>query len=165
MLATAPQASQAQQVHPGYGTLPIHADTPLFDAYVVDLLKRWGRTIGGPSGTWLGYPRKSTLHAAMIFHGPAPRANGPMRQDDIDPEIWLCEQIVSQIALYDLRMATVLRAAFLCYGSWCERMSAAQRFLERSRGMRQVRSRTQYYAVRDEGIREVRYYLLVDAAA
>lgn len=163
MTVTALQASQAP--HPGYGTLPIHGDTPLFDAYVVDVLKRWGRAIGGYAGTHLGYPSKSTLHSAMTFHGPAPRANGPVRQADIEPELWLVEQIVSQIASYDLRMATVLRAAFCGWGTWGERMSAAERFLERSRTMQHVRSRSQYYSIREDGIREVRYYLLVESAA
>ena len=155
-MATAQQASQA---------LPLHGDTPLFDAYVVDLLKRWGRSIGGPHGSNLGYPSQSTVYTAMRFAGRSPKSNVPARMNDIDPEIWLVEQIVSQIASYDLRMATVLRAAFLHWGSWSDRMCAAQRFLERSRATRGVRSRSQYYGVRDEGIREVRFYLLVDAAA
>ena len=145
--------------------LPIHADTPLFDAYVMDLLKRWGREIGGFSGTNLGYPSQSTVYTAMRFAGRAPRSNVTPPMNDIDPEIWLVETIVGQIATYDLRMATVLRAAFWRWGTWAERMEAAQRVLERSRAMRKVRSRSQYYAIRDEGIREVRYYLLVEAAA
>lgn len=144
--------------------LPVHGDTPLFDAYVRDVLKRWGRAIGGRCVGNLGYPTASTLHAAMQFHGPAPRSNGAIREDDIEPELWLVETIVGQIATYDLRMATVLRASFLGWGTWAERMSAAQRFLDRSMAVARIRSRSQFYAVREEGIREVRIYLLLEAA-
>jgi hypothetical protein len=144
--------------------LPVHGDSPLFDAYVVDLLKRWGRFIGGPSGPSLGYPSKSTIYTAMQFRGPGPRSNGKPSATDIDPEVWLVETIVSQMASADIVRATVLRAAFRGRGTWRDRMETATAFLERFRGMPERMSRSRYYALRDDGIREVRYQLLLDAA-
>lgn len=128
------------------------------EAVTTEYLQRWGREIAGGRPSSLGYPTRSTLHTAMIFHGPGSRSNVPPPDPEIDPAVWLIECIVLQIAMESLRKAAVLRAAFCGYGTWRERLEAVQRFLERS-GTSCRMSRRTYFRLREEGIRDVGTFL------
>lgn len=134
--------------------------THLFEAYVTDCLKRWGREFPLiPPGTTAGYPSRSTVYVAMQFAGRSPRSN-VRPPTTLDAVAWLVELIVSQISTYDARMALVLRAAFCARGSWGERMETASAVLERSQRVLCV-SRGVYYRTRDMGIAEVGDYLRI----
>ena len=128
------------------------------EALAIEYLRRWGREIAGGSSGGLGYPTRSTLHTAMTFHGPGSRSNVPPPAPEIDRTAWLVEVIVCEIAKESLRKAAVLRAAFLGTGTWADRMSLATRFLERS-GDRCRMSRRTYFRLREEGIRDVAWFL------
>lgn len=129
------------------------------EAIAVEYLRRWGREIaGGGSSGGLGYPTRSTLHTAMVFHGPGSRSNVPPPAPEIDRSVWIVELIVCEIAKESLRKAAVLRAAFCGYGSWSERWSAAVALLERSGGHPKMSRRT-YFRLKEEGIRDVAWFL------
>lgn len=137
------------------------SQTHLFDAYVSDCLKRWGREFRlehrSTAGVlWNCYPGRSTLYSAMVFHGREPVGTGGI--PEMDAIAWLVEMIVSQISTYDSRMALILRAAFCARGSWAERMQIANSVLSRSERFL-CGSRGIYYRTRDLGIDEVAWYL------
>lgn len=136
------------------------SQTHLFDVYVSDCLKRWGREFPlGEREREHGYPTRSTVYVAMRFAGRSPRSN-VTPPTCLDATAWLVEQIVGQISTYDARMALVLRAAFCARGSWAERMATAVRY---GSGSERVLcgSRGMYYRTRDAGIDEVGEYLRV----
>ena len=135
--------------------------THLFDAYVVNCLKRWGTEFPISSRTTVanGYPSRSTVYVAMQFAGRSPRSN-VRPPTTLDAVAWMVELIVSQIQTYDARMALVLRASFCAHGSWAERMATAtSKLATAERGL--CVSRGVYYRTRDMGIAEVGDYLRI----
>lgn len=135
--------------------------TRLFDAYVVNCLKRWGTEFPLADGSNIanGYPSQSTIYVAMRFAGRSPRSN-VRPPTTLDAVAWLVELIVSQISTYDARMALVLRAAFCARGSWADRLAIASRPIPASERVL-CGSRGVYYRTRDMGIQEVGEYLRI----
>lgn len=135
--------------------------TQLFDAYVVNCLKRWGMEfpISDRTAVANGYPSQSTVYVAMQFAGRSPRSN-VRPPTTLDAVAWLVELIVSQISTYDPKMALVLRASFCARGSWADRMATATAKLAlQERGV--SFSRAFYYQMRDAGIAEVGHYVRI----
>lgn len=135
--------------------------THLFDAYVVNCLKRWGTEFPLSDGSHVssGYPSQSTVYIAMRFAGRSPRSN-VRPPTTLDAVAWLVELIVSQISTYDARMALVLRASFCARGSWADRLQTASRPIPASERVL-CGSRAVYYRTRDMGIAEVGDYLRI----
>lgn len=133
------------------------SETHLFEAYVCDCLRRWGREFPlGEERGGHGYPTRSTVYVAMRFAGRSPRSN-VAPPTCLDATAWLVEQIVGQISTYEPRMALVLRAAFCARGSWAERLAIAVK--ARSRSERVLcGSRGVFYRERKTGIDEVGWY-------
>jgi hypothetical protein len=135
------------------------------EAVAVEYLRRWGQEIahGGQSGG-LGYPTRSTLHTAMVFHGPGSRSNVTPPAPEIDPAVWLTESIVCEIGKESPRKAAVLRAAFCWYGTWADRLARAVALVERSGGDRIRLSRRTYFRLKDEAIGDVAWFLSLCAS-
>lgn len=139
-----------------------------FGIYVRDRLDDWGTVFAlHRDCEYLGHKSKDILQVLIEHRGEMPARPTGFKPLEIPPLALQIEEIIGDIARYDVERACVMRGYYCGIGRKAfERREVAEKMLRRVLGRDDYRlTKSRFFAIHDCGVAEVRGALLAIARA